>query len=87
LEPGSHGPGFRCLERRFIVRTVLIDVDVIVEATFYGIKVNVPDQIADQGREAMLKWAQENVGVVDDAMPSSTETYGVKEVTGVDIYG
>lgn len=65
---------------------IKMDVTVLVPAVWHGITVDIPDHISPDDKEAVLKWARKNLGVIDYAKPEWSETLSAREVMDVDVY-
>ena len=64
---------------------ITFDVHVVVNATFHGMTLDIPDDVDPKDEGAVLKWCKANIGLVNYTMPVHSETLDVLQVTGVSL--
>jgi hypothetical protein len=58
-------------------------VEATYEVVVYGVELDVPDDIAEKGEEAITEWAKHHASTVDYAKFSHRETCGIVSVAEV----
>lgn len=67
---------------------IMMDVETLTPIIFHCVPVDVPDEIAEKGKDAILKWMKRNVSLIDGMCEKREwqESTFVKEVTGCQMY-
>ena len=60
-------------------------VHVTVQAAFHVVKLDIPQDVINQGQKAIEEWASANIHLINNARPEWTETMDVVTVEGVDL--
>lgn len=62
---------------------VTFEATTITEVTFYGMEVDVPEEVVKQGKFAVVCWANQNIEDINRAVTKVTESGSVHKVTGI----
>lgn len=57
-----------------------LTVHVVTTATFYGVEVDIPDDVVTRGEEAINEWVKGNKSAIDYAPVEHSETGIVQSV-------
>jgi hypothetical protein len=62
-----------------------VTIHTVTEVTFHGLELPIPEDVKAKGETAIVEWANANLGTVNVAGGSWTETQRILKVEGVQL--